>query len=62
MLKDIQTGDLVKIRSPGPYGGMLAVVLAIHPSHRTGAHHKHEVEELIAEVQRAFMMYELEKI
>jgi hypothetical protein len=61
-LHNIQIGDLVKIRSPGTYRGLLAVVLTIEPSHRTVAHHMHEVEVLIAEVQRAFMMYELEKV
>lgn len=59
-MKDIQTGDLVKIRSPGPYGELLGLVLAIHPSHRTTAPHMREVDVLIGEQHYNFMMYELE--
>ncbi len=61
-LHNIQVGDLVKIRSPGPYGSMLAVVLAIEPSHLRRALHMREVEVLIANMRLNFMMYELKKI
>ena len=59
-LHNIQTGDLVKIRSE--CSGRLGLVLAIEPSHRTVAPHMHEVEVLIREKHYNFMMYELEKI
>jgi len=59
-MKDIQVGDLVRIRTPRPGPGPLAIVLAIHPSHRTVAHHMREVDVLIGEKHYNFMMYELE--
>ncbi len=59
-LHNIQVGDLVKIRSD--WSGRLAVVLAIEPSPRTTALGMREVEVLWANKQRAFIMYELEKV
>jgi hypothetical protein len=62
-LHNIGVGDLVKIRSD--WSGRLAVVLAIEPFAdvaTTAAHHMREVEVLIESKQRAFIMYELEKV